>query len=51
MAQIRRFIPARSEIELLELSHTDADHIVAAGQVLQEYKVKKLLWGGYERSY
>jgi beta-lactamase superfamily II metal-dependent hydrolase len=32
------------------LSHTDADHIVAAGQVIRDYKVKKLLWGGYERS-
>ncbi|MDB5089984.1 MAG: uncharacterized protein JWR09_3978 [Mucilaginibacter sp.] len=50
MAQIRSFIPSGSEIELMVLSHTDADHIVAAGQVIREYKVKKLLWGGYERS-
>jgi beta-lactamase superfamily II metal-dependent hydrolase len=50
LEQIKHFIPAGSEIELLVLSHTDADHIVAAGQVLREYKVKKLLWGGYERS-
>ena len=50
MAQIRDFIPAGSEIELMVLSHTDADHIVAAGEVIREYKVKKLLWGGYERS-
>jgi len=48
--QIKNFIPAGSEIELMVLSHTDADHIVAAGQVIREYKVKKLLWGGYERS-
>lgn len=50
LEQIKSFIPVGSEIELMVLSHTDADHIVAAGQVLREYKVKKLLWGGYERS-
>lgn len=50
MVQIRGFIPVGSEIELMVLSHTDADHIVAAGEVIREYKVKKLLWGGYERS-
>ncbi|MDO3641279.1 ComEC/Rec2 family competence protein [Mucilaginibacter sp. L3T2-6] len=48
--QIKSFIPAGSEIELMVLSHTDADHIVAAGQVIRDFKVKKLLWGGYERS-
>lgn len=50
MEQIKNFIPIGSEIELMVLSHTDADHIVAAGQVIRDYKVKKLLWGGYERS-
>lgn len=50
MEQIKSFIPVGSEIELMVLSHTDADHIVAAGQVIKGYKVKKLLWGGYERS-
>ncbi len=50
LTQIESFIPPGSEIELMVLSHTDADHIVAAGAVIRAYKVKKLLWGGYERS-
>lgn len=50
LGQIETFIPVGSEIELLVLSHTDQDHILAAGEVLRTYKVKKLLWGGYERS-
>ncbi|MDB4927033.1 SH3 domain-containing protein [Mucilaginibacter sp.] len=49
LAQIKNYIPLGSEIELI-LSHTDADHIIAAGQVLLNYKVKKLLWGGYASS-
>jgi beta-lactamase superfamily II metal-dependent hydrolase len=32
------------------LSHTDADHISAAGQVIKNYRVKKVIWGGYEAS-
>lgn len=48
--QIKDFIPENSEIELLILSHTDSDHIGAAGNLLRDYKVKKVLWTGYERS-
>jgi beta-lactamase superfamily II metal-dependent hydrolase len=50
LAQIKEHIPSGAEIELFVLSHTDADHIVAAGQVIRDYHVKKVLWSGYERS-
>ena len=48
--QIKEYIPAGSTIELMVLSHTDADHINGAGQVIRDYNVKKLLWTGYEAS-
>jgi len=50
LAQIKEYIPAGSTIELMVLSHTDADHLVAAGPVIRDYKVKKVIWTGYERS-
>lgn len=50
LAQINEYIPTGSTIELLVLSHTDADHITAAEQVVRDYKVKKLIWPGYEAS-
>jgi competence protein ComEC len=50
LEQIKDYIPAGSDIELMILSHTDADHMVAAGQVIRDYRVKKVLWTGYERS-
>lgn len=46
--QITEYIPIGSTIELLVLSHTDADHINAAQQVIRDYNVKKVLWTGYE---
>jgi len=48
--QIHEYIEPGSTIELVVLSHTDADHINAAGQVLRDYHVKKLLWTGYDAS-
>jgi beta-lactamase superfamily II metal-dependent hydrolase len=48
--QIKDFIPLGSTIELLVLSHMDADHIVAGGQVIRYYRVKKVLWSGFEGS-
>jgi len=50
LAQIKEYIPSGSDIELMIISHTDADHLVAGGQVIRDYKVKKVLWPGYERS-
>lgn len=40
-------IPLGSEIELLVLSHMDADHIYAASYILQQYKVKRVVLTGY----
>lgn len=50
LAQIKEYIPAGSAVELMVLSHCDADHINAAEQVLRDYPVKKLVWTGYEAS-
>lgn len=50
LQQIKDFIPEDSEIELMILSHTDSDHIGAADKVIRDYRVKKVLWTGYERS-
>lgn len=47
LGQIEQFIPQGSTIEMMVLSHTDADHIGAAAAILGAYKVKKVLWGGY----
>jgi len=51
LKQIEAFIPHGSEIELMILSHTDGDHIGAAGGIIESYRVKQLLWGGYEKSF
>jgi beta-lactamase superfamily II metal-dependent hydrolase len=48
LEQIKEYIPAGSTIELLVLSHTDADHINGAEQVVRDYDVKKVLWTGFE---
>jgi len=50
LGQIKEYIPAGSDIELMIVSHTDADHLIAAGRVIRDYKVKKVIWPGYERS-
>ena len=49
-AQIAEVIPPGSPIELVVLSHTDSDHIGAAGPVFENYRVKKVLYTGYEKS-
>ncbi|MBC7774185.1 MAG: hypothetical protein H7246_02000 [Phycisphaerae bacterium] len=48
LGQIKEYIPAGSTVELMVLSHTDADHINAAEQVVRDYNVKKVLWTGFE---
>lgn len=50
MSQINQFIPTSDKIELMVLSHTDADHIGNAADILRDYNVKKVVWPGYERS-
>jgi len=48
--QIAEIVPPGSQIELLIMSHTDGDHIGAAGQILTNYRVQNLLHTGYEKS-
>ena len=50
LEQIKEYIPIGTDIELMVLSHCDADHINAAEQVVRDYKVKKIVWTGYEAS-
>jgi beta-lactamase superfamily II metal-dependent hydrolase len=50
MSQISQFIPTSDKIELMVLSHTDADHIGNAAEIIRNYTVKKVVWSGYERS-
>lgn len=50
IAQIKDYIPAGSDVELMVLSHSDADHMLAAHHVIRNYNVKKLLWSGFEKS-
>jgi beta-lactamase superfamily II metal-dependent hydrolase len=47
--QIATLVPPGAAIELLVLSHTDSDHIGAAQQVLENYRVKKVLHTGFEK--
>ena len=52
LKQIKEIIPPGSDIELMILSHTDADHIGAAGNIIadSDFRVKKLVHTGYEKS-
>jgi len=50
LAQVKEYIPGGSVIELMVLSHCDADHINCAEQIVRDYKVKKVVWTGYEAS-
>lgn len=49
-SQIAQVIGPNSEIELMVLSHTDADHMGAAGHLLSRHPVKTLVHTGYEKS-
>lgn len=48
--QIAEVIPPGSPVEMLVLSHTDADHIGASKQVLERYRVKKIIHTGFEKN-
>jgi len=48
--QIKELVPVGSEIEFLILSHTDGDHIGAAGQIINNYRVKEVVSTGLEKS-
>jgi len=42
-------LPAGSTVDLLVLSHNDADHISATDEVFDLYNVKRVLWLGLDR--
>ena len=46
---IDELLPTAGTIELLVLSHSDADHIAATDDILERYHVKKVLRSGLER--
>lgn len=46
---IEGIIPKTQAIDLMVLSHNDADHISNADDILAEYEVKKVIWSGFER--
>ncbi|MFH1675442.1 MAG: MBL fold metallo-hydrolase [bacterium] len=49
MPMIENYIPSGSAIDLLVLSHTDADHICAVDEICAKYKVKTVLETGDPR--
>jgi len=50
MAAVEELIPEDEEIDLLVLSHSDADHLAAADEILQAYTVRRVLRTGFERN-
>lgn len=49
MRRIRELIPEDSTIDLLVLSHSDADHLGAVPEICEEYRVQEILRAGFER--
>ncbi len=47
--KIQEVIPAGSDVELLVLSHSDADHIGAVDEICDAYRVRRVLRSGYRR--
>ncbi|WP_438479706.1 ComEC/Rec2 family competence protein [Oleiharenicola lentus] len=47
---IQDIIPSGSTIELLVLSHSDADHLGAVPEILDDYRVKRIIHSGYRRT-
>lgn len=47
---ITEIIPPGSEIELMVLSHSDADHLGAVDEICDAYRVKRIIRSGYRRS-
>lgn len=50
MAAIREIIPAYEVIDLLVLSHSDADHLAATDDIYAEYYVDRVIRSGMKRS-
>lgn len=49
MSALQSLVPPSTPIELLVLSHTDADHIAAVPQILTHYDVRRVLRAGLSR--
>ncbi len=47
---IEKIIPAKHEIEQLIISHNDGDHIYAADDIINTYRVKEFVFTGYDKS-
>lgn len=47
--QLKDVIPLGSTIEQLIISHTDADHVLAASKIIENYQVKKVVNTGYTK--
>ena len=47
--QLKDIIPKGSTIEQLIISHTDADHVLAASNIIENYHVKKVVNTGFTR--
>lgn len=47
LAGVRTVVPKDEDIDLMVLSHSDADHIGGAVKILQNYTVRKLIRSGY----
>ncbi len=48
--KVEEIIPLDSDVELLVLSHSDADHLGAVDEICDAYHVKRVLRSGYQRS-
>ncbi len=48
--KIKELIPEGENIELLVLSHSDADHLAAVEKICDAYKVKRVLRTGFARN-
>jgi len=50
MDSVQELVPDDATIDLMVLSHSDADHLGVADEILDAYTVKRVLHLGYERS-
>jgi beta-lactamase superfamily II metal-dependent hydrolase len=50
MAAVREIIPAHEVIDLLVLSHSDADHLAGTDDIYEEYYVDRVIRSGLKRS-
>ena len=47
--KVTEIIPPRSAVDLLVLSHSDADHLGLVDEICNTYAVKRVIWSGWER--